>query len=230
MSPVIQYALQHSWDLTPEEGYQLQVKMHDLVISDDHLGAVQTIGGVDVGFEQGGKIARAAVVVVNFPELKPIETSLVCLPTPYPYIPGLLSFREMPSILKALEALVGLPDLLLCDGHGLAHPRRFGIASHLGVYCDIPTIGVAKHPLTGGHRAVADLRGAYTTLTDKGEVIGVALRTCAGTKPIYVSVGHKISLGSAMAFVLKCCPQYRIPDPIRYAHLLATKNRFFDRQ
>jgi deoxyribonuclease V len=141
-----------------------------------------------------------------------------------PYIPGLLSFREAPLIVAACEELSNVPDLILVDGQGIAHPRRLGLASHLGLFLDVPTVGCAKSRLCGKHKPVGEKVGSYTELVDNGDVIGAVLRTKVGVKPIYVSIGHKISLSSARKWVLNCCRGYRLPEPTRLAHLAAGGN------
>jgi deoxyribonuclease V len=160
---------------------------------------------------------------LSYPELELIEEAIAIQKTCFPYIPGLLSFREVPAVLDALEKLHGLPDLLLCDGQGLAHPRRFGLACHLGVLTGIPSIGVAKTRLTGSHGPVPMRRGDWTPLIHKSEKVGAVLRTRAGVKPVFVSVGHKTSLETAIAYVMACTTRYRLPETTRSAHRLASK-------
>ena len=152
----------------------------------------------------------------------PLDRAVARRPTRFPYIPGLLSFREIPAILAAMERLEVLPDLILCDGQGLAHPRRFGIACHLGVLTGFPCIGVAKTRLIGEHSAVPAAKGAWVPLMDKGERIGAVLRTRKGVKPLFISVGHRIGLDSAIAYTLACTPRYRLPETTRHAHRLAS--------
>lgn len=212
----------HPWDIPPAEAIALQQRMRSLVVTEDRLGPVRFVAGVDVGFEQGNTITRAAVVVLRFPELELHEHSIARQTTRFPYIPGLLSFREVPAVLEALAGLRQPPDLLLCDGQGIAHPRRFGIACHLGVLTDIPAIGVAKSLLVGRHEPVPDTRGAWMPLLHRGERVGAALRTRPRVKPIYVSVGHRIGLETAIDFVLRCTTRYRLPETTRYAHRLAS--------
>lgn len=214
--------LQHPWDVTPEVAIAIQRRLRDAVIREDQLPAVQTVAGVDVGFEDEGRVTRAAIVVLTFPELEPVDQALARRPTSFPYIPGLLSFREVPAVLDALEALQTRPDLLLCDGQGIAHPRRLGIASHIGVLVDLPSIGVAKSRLAGYHKAVGEVRGAMQPLLDKGEQIGVVLRTRSGVRPLYISIGHRISLETAVEYVMACTPKYRLPETTRQAHRLAS--------
>lgn len=212
----------HSWDVTPEEAVAIQQRLRHQVICQDQLAAVQTVAGVDVGFEAGGAVTRAAVAVLRFPELVVQETGLARSPTRFPYVPGLLSFREVPAVLDALEQLSALPDLLLCDGHGLAHPRRFGLACHLGLLTGLPSIGVAKSLLVGRHAPLSPERGAWQPLIDHGETVGAALRTRSGVRPVYVSIGHRISLHSAVEYTLRCVTRYRLPETTRQAHRLAS--------
>ncbi len=175
-----------------------------------------------MGFEADGTISRAAVAVLSFPDLQLQETSIARRPTSFPYIPGFLSFREIPAVLDALEKIKITPDLILCDGQGIAHPRRFGIACHLGVLVDIPTIGVAKSLLIGKHEDLSETRGRWQPLVHKGETIGAVLRTRIGVKPVYVSSGHRISLTTAIDYVLRCTPKYRLPETTRIADKLAS--------
>nr|MCU0809385.1 deoxyribonuclease V [Candidatus Contendobacter sp.] len=180
------------------------------------------VAGVDVGFEAGGTVTRAAVAVLRYPELDVLETAIARRPTTFPYVPGLLSFRELPAVLEALEQLREPPDLLLCDGQGIAHPRRLGIASHLGLLVDIPAIGVAKSRLCGMHEEPPNQRGAWTPLWAEGEIIGAVLRTRPGVKPLYISPGHRINLATAIQYVMACCTRYRLPETTRHAHRLAS--------
>lgn len=213
----------HSWQVTPQEAVAIQEGLRHQVVREDRFGPIHTVAGVDVGFEADGAIARAAVVVLRFPELELLDTRVVRHPTAFPYIPGLLSFREAPVVLEALERLHSLPDLLICDGQGLAHPRRFGIACHLGLWSDIPSIGAAKSRLIGQHEPVGEARGDWQPLWDGGEIIGAALRTRPGARPLYISIGHRISLESAIRFILLSCTHgYRLPEPTRQAHHLAS--------
>ncbi|OOG23533.1 endonuclease V [Thioalkalivibrio denitrificans] len=214
----------HPWDLSPAEARALQMRLAPRVVREDRLGEIRRVAGVDVGFEEGGRITRAVVSVLSWPELAPLEDVVARSPTRFPYVPGLLSFRELPAVLEALEGLSALPDLLFCDGQGIAHPRRFGIAAHLGVLTDLPAIGVGKTRLIGTHEAVPEERGAWRALYDKEEVIGAVLRTRTRVKPVYVSVGHCLSLETAVELVLKAAPRYRLPEPIRRADRLASQS------
>ena len=200
----------------------MQRELADRVLAADDTGPVRRVAGVDVGFPGGGGAARAAVAVLSFPQLAPVEHALAERPVEFPHVPGLLSFRELPAVLQALARLDQEPDLLLVDGQGRAHPRRFGIACHLGVLTGLPTIGVAKTRLVGEHAVVPDRRGAWVPLHHRGEVIGAVLRSRVGVKPIYVSVGHRVSLAGAIDWVMACTTRYRLPQTTRSAHALAS--------
>jgi deoxyribonuclease V len=213
---------QHDWDLTPKQAIALQNEFRDRVSQVDDVGTVSRVAGVDVGFEANKTITRAAVAVLSFPELELIEHAIARVPTSFPYVPGLLSFRELPAVLRAFEQLTIRPDLCLVDGQGYAHPRRFGIACHLGVLIDVPTIGVAKSRLIGEHDEVRNDRGAWQPLTHKNETIGAVLRSKTNTNPLHISIGHRISLTSAIEWVLACTTRYRLPETTRHAHRLAS--------
>ncbi len=212
----------HDWNLTPQAAIALQQQLRQKITTVDRLDAVQTVAGLDVGFEDAGAMTRAAVSVLSFPELKLVEQNVARLPTSFPYVPGLLSFREVPAVLEALAKLSVLPDLLLCDGQGTAHPRRFGIACHIGLLIDRPTIGVGKSRLVGTHPEVPNERSAWVPLTHRDERIGAVLRTRIGTKPLYISPGHRISLETAVSYVMRCTTKYRLPETTRAAHKLAS--------
>jgi len=212
----------HAWEVTPAEARALQLELAGQVERQDRLPTIQRVAGVDVGFEDNGSITRAAVALLSFPGLQLLEQSVVRVPTSFPYVPGLLSFREGPGVLAALARLSTPPDLLLCDGQGIAHPRRLGIASHLGVLLDMPSIGVAKSRLIGRHEEPSMEKGEWTPLLDKDEVIGAVLRSRRGCRPLYVSTGHRVSLATAIALVLACTPRYRLPETTRQAHRLAS--------
>lgn len=183
------------------------------------------VAGVDVAFPDRGRITRAVAVLVKYPELEPFEEVIHEQPTELPYIPGLLSFRELPAILGALERLSIPPELVLCDGQGRAHPRRFGIACHLGVKTGLATIGVGKSRLCGRHREPGAEKGSVVDLVDGEEVIGRVLRSRSNVRPLYVSVGHRVGLDTAVDLVLSCTPKYRLPEPIRRAdHLAGQRN------
>lgn len=186
--------------------------------------SLRTIAGFDVGFEDDGAITRAAAVLLDAQNLQVLESRLVRLPTRMPYIPGLLSFRELPALLEALSLLPVNPDLVFVDGQGIAHPRRFGVASHFGVATGLPTIGVAKKVLVGeSSTALHDMRGAFTTLRDKGEQIGWLLRSKTGCLPLVVSPGHRVAMATAPEMTMRFVTTYRLPEPTRLADRLASR-------
>lgn len=203
----------------------VQEALRSQVVREDRFGPVHTVAGVDVGFVDGGRTTRAAVAVLAFPGLEPVAQAISHRPTCFPYIPGYLSFRELPAVLEALDRLTRLPDLILCDGQGIAHPRRFGLACHLGVLTDIPCIGVAKSRLTGTHAELPVDKGRWVALRDKGETIGAVLRTRARVSPVYVSIGHRVSLRTAIDYTLRCTTRYRLPETTRHAHRLASESK-----
>ncbi|HEY9737337.1 MAG TPA: deoxyribonuclease V [Trichocoleus sp.] len=214
------------WPTTPADAIALQQQLRSQVITEDHLPEpVRYVAGVDAGFEEGGTITRAAVVVLRFPELVPVEEALVRRPTTFPYVPGLLSFREVPAVLDALAQLQTRPDLILCDGQGTAHPRRVGIACHLGLLVDLPTIGVAKSRLVGTHEPVPEARGSWVPLMDKRDRIGAVLRNRDRVNPLYISPGHRISLETALDYVQRCTTRYRLPETTRLADRLASSGK-----
>jgi deoxyribonuclease V len=213
----------HGWRVTGSEAREIQDHLRGLVLRDGDAGEPRLVAGVDVSVTPGG-VARGSVVVTTFPGLTAVETRLVEGRPGFPYVPGFLSFREAPLILAACELLTVVPDLILVDGQGVAHPRRIGLASHLGVLLDKPTIGCAKSRLCGEYGMPAREAGSFTDLKDNGEVIGAALRTRTGVSPVFVSVGHRIDLPGAIRRVLQCCRRYRLPEPIRLAHLASRLN------
>ena len=212
----------NSWPTDTAGAISIQNHLRSQVVTTNQFESITTVAGVDAGFEQEGTITRAAVVVLQLPELTLLEQAIAYRPTTFPYVPSLLSFREMPTVLDAMSQLTLEPDLILCDGAGIAHPRRLGIASHLGVLIDKPTIGVAKSRLLGTYGELADDKGAWAPLMDKGERIGAVLRSRAGIKPLFVSAGHRISLETAIDYVLQCTPKYRLPETTRLADRLAS--------
>ncbi|WP_036476964.1 deoxyribonuclease V [Myxosarcina sp. GI1] len=218
----MQIDLPHAWVNNVTEAKVIQEQLRDRVVREDCLSEVNYVAGVDIGFENKYAITKAAIAVLSFPELELVETAIARIPTVFPYVPGYLSFREIPAILEAIPQIKTTPDLLLCDGQGIAHPRRLGIASHLGVLLDLPTIGVAKSLLTGKHEAVPTEKGNWQPLIDKGETIGAVLRSRTNVKPIYISIGHKISLPTAISYVIQCLTKYRLPETTRWADKLAS--------
>lgn len=216
-------AVLHEWALTPEQAIALQRELAPRLIREDRLGEVGLIAGVDIGFEQDGAITRAAVVVLEWPSLVPVEQVVYREPTRMPYIPGLLSFREVPAAYAAFAKLDSNPDLVMVDGQGIAHPRRLGVASHLGLWLELPTIGVAKSILCGRHDPVPESRGQWTPLRHRNEVIGVALRSREKVKPVFVSPGHRISLETSIEWVVRCLGRTKLPEPTRLADRLASR-------
>ena len=212
----------HPWHVSVEEAKSLQRLLAPTVscisaIPDD----VRYVAGVDISGSDAEGMVLAAVAVLSYPDLEVAEVSLARGKPSLPYIPGLLSFRETPVLIDALEGLELTPDIIITDGQGLAHPRRFGIACHIGLLADVPAIGCAKSILTGAHGPLGSEAGSHAELTDQGEVIGVALRSRTGVSPVYVSVGHKIDLASATKWVLACCKGRRLPETTRLAHQAA---------
>jgi deoxyribonuclease V len=208
----------HPWDLSPSDAIALQRKLRAEVISDRPIdvGAIRLVAGVDVSVKN--EESQAAIVVVTYPGFLPVETVLARRPTPFPYIPGLLSFREGPVLEEAFDKLKAEPDVFLFDGMGIAHPRRIGIASHMGLWLGRPTIGCGKTLLCGRYGPLPDEKGSAAPLVDKGETIGVALRTRTAKNPMFISPGHLADIPTAAELVLNCSPKYRLPEPIRLAH------------
>ncbi|WP_342153547.1 deoxyribonuclease V [Methylorubrum sp. SB2] len=211
----------HAWDLTPSEAVALQKRLRGAVVADRaiDLSGVRLVAGVDVSVKR--ERSRAAVVVVTLPGFLVVEIATAERPTPFPYVPGLLSFREGPVLEEAFGRLKAEPDAFLFDGMGTAHPRRIGIASHMGLWLERPTVGVGKTRLVGTHAPLPEEKGAHVPLIDRGETIGAVVRTRTGTLPLFVSPGHLADIPSAVALVLACTPKYRLPEPIRLAHKAA---------
>lgn len=213
----------HDWNLNPKQAMELQKQLAFQVIrTDDFEKPIKTVAGIDLGYDAKNDTSRAVVVVLSFPELELIESAEALMPIQFPYFPSLLSFRETPVAIKALEKLKIAPDLILCDGQGIAHPRRFGIACHIGLLTDKPSIGVAKSILTGKFENLGETRGSVAPLISRNEQIGAAVRTKDKTQPVYVSVGHRISLETAVKYVLQCAPKYRLPETTRLADKMAS--------
>ena len=215
----------HSWNLTPKEAVQLQKELKNRIQTDVPFKRPRLVAGVDVGYLPRESQSIASVVVLSYDGLERVESAVARSETPFPYIPGLLSFREIPVILKAFEKLSTLPDLIYVDGHGQAHPRRFGIASHLGLWLKHPTIGIGKSRLCGEFREPGQRRGSSTQLIHRGEVIGQVLRTRKGVKPIFVSVGYGLPLKECVHWTLAVTPRFRLPEPIRQADTNSEKSK-----
>ena len=199
----------------------MQQHLSTQVLRDGEIVGPRYIAGVDVSVSRSRGAATGAVVVLEYPGLRLVESRVIHGEVDFPYVPSLLSFREAPLVLRACQALEITPGLILVDGQGIAHPRRIGLASHLGLFLDAPTIGCAKSRLCGSHATPGVEPGEYTELVDGNDVVGMVLRTKLGTKPVYVSTGHKIDLPTSVHWVLECCKGYRLPEPLRLAHQAA---------
>jgi deoxyribonuclease V len=213
--------IHHPWNLTPKQAIELQKQLAPGVIRKSTLkiNRVRTIAGIDTAYREG--VGCAAVVVLQFEDLKTVESKTATRPIDFPYVPGLLSFREGPLILEALNKLKSAPDLLMFDGQGIAHPRRFGIASHIGLLADIPAVGCAKTRLVGKYQDPDVAMGNFSYLRDDDNTIGAVVRTRSRVKPVFVSTGHRVNLGDSIKLVLRCSNGFRLPEPIRRADKLS---------
>lgn len=210
----------HPWNVTPKEAFAIQEKLRTRVLPRwDRRRRVRLVAGTDMSVKN--RRVRAAVVVLTFPDLEPVEEAIFEGPVPFPYVPGLLSFRECPPLLEAFTRLRRRPDLLLADGQGIAHPRGLGLAAHLGVLLDLPAVGCAKSRLCGEYEEPGLEAGACSELRYRDAVVGAVLRTRSGVKPLFVSIGHRIDLEGAVRFTLACCRGFRLPEPTRAAHRAA---------
>ena len=217
----------HRWDVTYREAVTLQQKLRQkLVLHDEALPAqIACVACADISYSKQSDIFFAAVVLLAYPSMEVIEEVCVIERAPFPYIPGLLSFREGPAVLKAFEGLQNVPDIVIFDGQGIAHPRGIGLASHMGLLLDTPSIGCAKKRLVGVHGDVGHEAGDYADLVLDEQVVGAALRTKKKVSPVFISPGHKIGTRKACDVVLSCCRGYRLPEPIRKAHLAVNRKR-----
>ncbi len=222
----MRYRRLHAWDVTATEAMCLQESLRGRVVArDDSAREFRTVAGMDVSYDRRSPWVFAAVVVLRLPTFEVVDQAVVQARATFPYVPGLLSFRESPAGLAAWERLRTRPDVLLCDGHGYAHPRRFGLACHFGLLVGLPTVGCAKSVLVGEYREPGEIRGSLSDLVQEGEIVGAAVRTRDGTRPVFVSAGHRISLRRGVETVLACSSRYRIPEPIRQAHALVNRVR-----
>ncbi|UCD84024.1 MAG: deoxyribonuclease V [Deltaproteobacteria bacterium] len=214
----------HPWKVSYKEAVRIQNELRDRLIIRSEFTNPKLVAGADVSYSK--KIARfyAMVVILKYPELTPVEEAGATRPIEFPYIPGLLSFRETPVLLEAFKRVKNIPDVVIVDGQGIAHPRGLGLASHLGLILDLPTVGCAKKRLAGEHREVADRAGGYELLRINGNVVGAVLRTKKGVKPVFISPGHRIDLASSIELVLNTTRGYRLPEPTRQAHMKGGKN------
>jgi deoxyribonuclease V len=215
----------HPWDVTPREAVAIQNRLRPLVVLTWDHPPVSRVAGLDCSYARGADHGYAVVTVLDWPQLNEIEVAWAVGALSFPYISGLLTFREGPLLLQAWEKLRHYPDLIFVDGQGIAHPRSMGLAAHLGVLLDIPSIGCAKTPLVGGDPFVENTRGNSAPLVYQGQEVGAALRTRTGVKPLYCSPGHRIDLKIALTWVLEACRGYRLPEPLRHAHIRANQLR-----
>ncbi|MGD2125982.1 MAG: deoxyribonuclease V [Desulfobacteraceae bacterium] len=210
----------HPWKVTPKEAIDIQKRLKPRLRLKKLSRDLQYVAGTDVSSSKKSNTIWAGVVVLRYPDLVSVEEKWFKAKTDFPYVPGLLSFREIPVLLQALKRLEISPDLILCDGQGIAHPRGLGLASHLGLLVDRPTIGCAKNRLVGEFSEVGRKKGSYTYLWHKGHVIGAVARTRTGVKPLFVSPGNRVTLEESLKIAFRCCKKYRVPQPTRLAHLL----------
>ncbi|MEN8687781.1 MAG: deoxyribonuclease V [Desulfuromonadales bacterium] len=216
----------HTWDLSPGQAIALQKQLAGRVLLENLLPeALNTVAGVDVSYKKWGRLFHAAVVVLDYQSMTVLETTTASGECRFPYVPGLLSFRELPILLQAFTRLETVPDVILADAQGIAHPRRLGLACHLGLWLDLPTIGCAKSRLCGVHEEPGAAKGCWVPLLDAGEEVGRVVRTRARVKPLYVSPGHKVGFDAVLDITLQCSRGYRLPEPTRQAHLLSNKVR-----
>jgi len=213
----------HPWDVTPREAARLQGDLRGMLRIEPFVGPPRLVAGADVAFSRRDDLVFAAVVLMTWPDCEPVATAKAVRAGTFPYVPGLLSFREGPAVLEAFGRLTARPDLLFFDGQGIAHPRRLGLASHLGLLLDIPAIGCAKSRLCGEHEEPGRVRGSTAALTDGGEIVGAVVRTRDGIRPMYISPGHRMDIPSAVVFTLAACKGFRLPEPTRRAHTLVTR-------
>ena len=217
----------HTWDVTTRDAVALQQEFRNLLTFDDgHLPQpIRTVAGADISYTKGSDLFFAVVLVMTFPAMDVIEEASFCARVTFPYIPGLLSFREGPPLLEAFAKIKHIPDVVIFDGQGISHPRGMGLASHLGLFLDVPTIGCAKKRLVGTHEEVGLQAGSVADLRLDKETVGAAVRTKTNVRPVYISPGHKIGLGKAVSVALSCCRGYRLPEPVRRAHLAVNRLR-----
>lgn len=215
----------HSFQVSYKEAIEIQKRLRSLVIIEKSRGEFNLVAGCDVAYDKKNRRGYGAVVVMSLPALEQVEEVWADDEVNFPYIPGLLSFRELPCLLKAFEKLRKIPDVVMVDGQGIAHPRGLGIASHLGLCLDLPTIGCAKSRLMGTCEEMGEGAGSFSPLLHNGQEVGAVLRTKRATRPLFISPGHKIDLKSSIELVIKCNRGYRVPEPLRQAHILANRVR-----
>jgi deoxyribonuclease V len=213
----------HSWNVSSEEAIQIQEAFKDQIILKKTFSKVRTIGGGDAAYSKEGRLLFAAIVVLSFPEMEILDTATADGKTFFPYVPGLLSFREGPILIEAFQKLRLKPDVMIYDGQGIAHPRRMGLASHMGLWLDLPSIGCAKTPLLDGYVSPGPSRGSFEWIRRKGRKVGAVLRTKENVKPLFVSPGHRIDFLTSHQLILESCKGFRFPEPLRKAHQLAER-------
>ena len=213
----------HSWNVSVEEAIRIQEALRDRIILKKTFSEVRTIGGGDAAYSKNGKLLFAAIVVLSFPEMEIIDTATADGKTLFPYIPGLLSFREGPILIKTFQKLRLKPDMMIYDGQGIAHPRGIGLASHMGLWLDLPSIGCAKTPLLDEFTFPGRLKGSFEWIRREGKKVGAVLRTRDNIKPLFISPGHRIDLSTSNQLILESCKGFRFPEPLRKAHQLAER-------
>lgn len=221
----------HSADeITPQKAKEIQQQLRDKIEISALDKMPQTIGGADLSFDRGSDTVHAGIVTLALPYLNPLAWSLVTTEVNFPYIPGLLAFREIPPLMEAWKQMEHKPDVLILDGHGLAHPRRMGIATHFGIEADWPTIGCAKNILTGDYREPHSEKGSYEPIKEQNETIGYVLRSRTNVNPVFVSPGHRVSFEDARSLVMRAVGRYKLPETTRLAHRLVNELRRGERE
>ena len=213
---------QHEWDVTIAQAKSIQQRLSQKISLCDDFDSIALVAGTDVSIARNRKTASGAIVVLKFPELEIVDSAFACESVRFPYVPGYLSFREVPVLIKAFEQLHTIPDLFLCDGQGIAHPRRFGLACHFGLLTGIPSVGIGKSRLIGTYKMPGIAKGSASILLHQNQQIGHVLRSRHSVSPIFVSPGHRVSFDTALEFALQCCTRYRLPETTRHAHRLAS--------
>ena len=219
------YKKLHNWNVSPSEARNIQSKLKDNLVISPLNKDVQFVGGADVSFDKGSNLVFTAIVILKLPDLTIVERKGLSERVDFPYIPGLLAFREGPPVIKCWERIRNKPDVMMFDAQGIAHPRRMGLATHIGLYLDIPSVGCAKSVLVGQYQEPGEKAGEFTPLEYKDDVVGTAVRTKDRISPVFVSIGHKVNLSDAVNLVLQCTRGYRIPEPTRQAHLAVNRLR-----
>lgn len=217
----------HGWDVTPKEAMDIQERLRKQIVLENapEVESINKIGAADVSYDKKTNLVYATVVIFSFPDLRVLEEKDAIRPATFPYIPGLLVFREGPALIEAFQKIATNPDVIIFDGQGIAHPRGIGIATHMGILLDEPSIGCAKTVLVGDYAEPEETAGSQSPLIKEGVELGVALRTKNRVEPVFVSIGHKIDLKTAIKIVLECTRGYRLPEPVRQAHIVSNKLR-----